>query len=398
MENKQNLLYRPTIPQDRNTQIDILRGFALFGVLLVNVFGYNSSFFDFSGFYQAFSDSLNTHIFQLLIAYAADKFIFIFSFLFGIGFAIMYSKYQNNENYFLGLYTRRLLALMVFGIIHIVFFWSGDILFTYSLLGMILLLSRKLSPKITLPLAIFLYSFPVIYIAIQSIYPSLPSALNSDSNIEMTKVISIYSQGSYRDIMTLRLYEFWAFRNINTIYYAPKVLSIFFFGKLFYQQRLLRIINTSPKIYLSLAVLLITVGNFLNTYTDAVVDNIAQSDSNPFYLAIYMGVYELTNLFLSFGYILIVLVLSRTKYIKNLLGPLKYIGRMALSNYLLQSLIFTTVMYSYGGGRFGSFEPRELVIMAVIVFIIQVFISRLWLRYFKYGPMEFLWRKLTYRT
>jgi len=121
--------FRPTDPEDRILQIDILRGFALFGVLLVNVFGYNSSFFDFSGFYKTFNDPLNTQVFNLVIGYGADKFIFLFSFLFGIGFSIMHLKYQSDEKHFFSLYLRRMLALMLFGAVHIVFFWAGDILF-----------------------------------------------------------------------------------------------------------------------------------------------------------------------------------------------------------------------------------------------------------------------------
>ena len=130
-------------PNERIVQIDILRGFALFGVLLVNVFGYNASLFDFSGFYHSFQDGLNSTIFNLVVGYAADKFIFIFSFLFGVSFSIMNHKYGHVERFFAKLWIRRMAALLSFGVVDILFFWPGDILLAYSLLGLTLYFFRS---------------------------------------------------------------------------------------------------------------------------------------------------------------------------------------------------------------------------------------------------------------
>ena len=389
--------FRPTSPDKRVEQIDILRGFALFGVLLVNVFGYNSSFFDFNGFYKTFNDPLNSTVFDLVIGFGADKFIFIFSFLFGIGFSIMYLKYRADERDFSRLYLRRLLGLMMFGIIHIIFFWAGDILFSYSLMGMILLLSRKLPSWLLLTLSVFFYFFPIIYIALESVFPFLPDALSPVTDIKMPEVIDIYSGGSYTEIFKLRLNEFFAFRNINLIYYAPKILSLFFLGFLFYKHKYLEKINASKGKYFVLFVILFSAGIMLNLFTDSVVNSLTDAESNPFYTAVYMGVFEVTNIFLGFGYILLILILSRVPVFKNILDPLKYVGRMALTNYLIQSVIFTTIMYSYGFGKFGNIQPRQLVVYAVVVFTAQVLISKVWLQKFRFGPSEWIWRKLTYR-
>ena len=391
-----NDIFRPTSPKERISQIDILRGFALFGVLLVNVFGYNSSFFDFSGFYKTFDDPLNSTVFNLVIGFGADKFIFIFSFLFGVGFSIMYLKYCADEKDFSRLYLRRLLVLMMFGIIHIVFFWAGDILFSYSLMGIVLLFSRKLRSGLLLFLSVFFYFFPIIYIALDSILPFLPSALSSVTGIKMPEVIDIYSGGSYLEILKLRINEYFAFRNINLIYYAPKVLSLFFLGYLFYKHKFLKRINSSKGKYFVVFVVLFSIGIVLNLFTDNIVNGLANPETNPFYTAIYMGVFEITNIFLGFGYILLILILSQVSIFKNILNPLKYVGRMALTNYLMQSVVFTTIMYSYGFGKFGTFQPWQLVIFAVVVFVIQIFISKIWLQNFRFGPLEWIWRKLTY--
>jgi len=388
--------FTPTNPKDRIEQIDILRGFALFGVLLVNVFGYNSSFFDFSGFYSQFTDSLNQTIFSLVVNYGADKFIGLFSILFGIGFSIMYSKQKENENAFLKLYFRRMLTLMGFGIIHIVFFWAGDILLIYALLGMILLLSRKINPQLLLIISVFMYFFPILYIALSVSFSFLPDALNSTSNFSSSLVKDIYSVGSFYEVFKLRLEEYFAFRYINLFYYVPKIISLFIFGYLFQSQNILTKINFSKSKYFILGIIFLIVGILLNTYTLNIVNSIVNTDTNPYYTTLYMGIFEITNVFLIFSYLLIILILSKTFILKTLLQPLKYVGRMSLTNYLTYSVVFTTIMYSYGFGMFGSFTPFELIIIAVIVFMVQIILCKMYLKRFRYGPLEFIWRKFTY--
>jgi len=301
LSNTSKNIFRPTVPKDRIEQIDELRGFALFGIFLVNVFGYNSSFFDFSGFYSVFVDSLNSSVYNIVIGFCADKFIFVFSFLFGIGFSIMYEKYQADEKHFHSLFLRRMFGLMIFGIIHITFFWAGDILLSYSLLGIILLFSRRLPSWSLLFLSIVIYFFPILYIALEAVFPVLPSALNSVTEITMPEVINTYSNGTYVEIFNLRMNEYFAFRNINLIYYAPKVLSLFFLGYLFYKHKLLDRINSSWANFFVLFIILFLVGIVLNIFTDDIVSSLANYDTNPFYTAIYMGVFEFTSVFLGFS-------------------------------------------------------------------------------------------------
>ena len=396
LKNPSKIIFSPTVPKERIEQIDILRGFALFGILLVNVFGFNSSFFDFSGFYNAFEDPLNSKVFNIVIGFGADKFIFIFSFLFGVGFSIMYEKYHADEKHFQNLFFRRMFGLMIFGLIHITFFWAGDILLSYSLMGIILLLFRRLSSGLLLFLSVVTYFFPILYIALEAVFPMLPSALSSVTDISMPEVVNTYSNGTYVEIFNLRMNEYLAFRNINLIYYAPKVLSAFFIGYLFYKHKLLERINSSQVNFFVLFLILFSIGLLLNIFTDNIVASLANADTNPFYTAIYMGVFEITNVFLGFSYILLILLLSKIMIFKSILSPLKYVGRMALTNYLMQTVIFTSIMYSYGFGMFGSFEPWQLVILAFVVFIIQAILSCLWLRYFRFGPLEWIWRKFTY--
>ncbi len=388
--------FSSTNPNDRIEQVDILRGFALFGVLLVNALGYNSSFFDFGSFYSAFTDNLNSSVYSFITSYGADKFIGLFSFLFGVGFSIMYQKNKNGESQFVFFYLRRLLILMAFGIIHIVFFWAGDILFTYSVIGMLLLSLRKLPSKLLLFISVFMYFFPILYIALNVSYPSMPNALSSTSSISIPEVIKIYSQGSYLDIFKLRLHEYFSFRNINLIYYAPKVISLFIFGYLFHKQIFFEKINSAKKAYFILATILLLLGIALNTCTMEISSSIIDMNKSPYATTIYMLIFEITNVILILSYILIILTLAKMRLFVYILKPLKYIGRMTLTNYLLYSIVFTTVMYDYGFGQFGSFQPWQLTVFAVLFFSIQIMLCKLWLQHFRFGPFEWLWRKLTY--
>ena len=137
-----------TQQKNRIKSLDVLRGFALFGIALVNVFGFNASFFDFGGFYNNLPDPVQQKFFHTFIGLTADKFIFLYSFLFGYGFFLQFNKYGSQGSEFTSYYRRRLLFLALFGMTHIFFLWAGDILLLYAIDGLILFLLRKISGKI----------------------------------------------------------------------------------------------------------------------------------------------------------------------------------------------------------------------------------------------------------
>ncbi len=386
----------PTQPKDRIIELDVLRGFALFGVLLVNVFGYNASFFDFSGFYAQFGDPLNSQVFSLIVNYAADKFIGLFSLLFGIGFFLQYQKLGDSEKGFFRFYMRRLGILFVFGLAHILFFWAGDILLSYSLMGILLLLSRKMPSGLLLPLAFFLYFSPVLYLAFRVHFPFLPDSLSSTADIALPEVKQIYASSAFPQIFALRVEEYLAFRYINLLYYAPKIIAFFLFGFLFGKLNVLSKMKNAMKLSLSAGVLLLSCGILMNTFTSDLVGILSGQPDDPYATAIYMGVYEITNLFLLTSYILLFMSALGSKAGLKVFGPLQYAGRLSLTNYILYSVLFTSLMYSYGFGKFMSFAPFELVLMAVLTFIALLFLCKLYLKHFRFGPLEWLWRKLTY--
>ncbi|MDD4141658.1 MAG: DUF418 domain-containing protein [Bacteroidales bacterium] len=384
----------PTLPQNRIEQIDILRGFALFGILIVNSLGYNASFFNWNGFYtEHFTGTVESTVFNIIVNFCSDKFIFMFSLLFGFGFAMMYEKYKEDEHFFVKLYTKRLLVLLAFGILHIFFFWAGDILLLYALGGFILLATRKLKSSTLLTLSIICYFFGIFYIALQARFPVLPDAASSTANIDFSQVIATYRDGTIWETIKLRLDEYYSFRNINIFYYLPKILALFLFGHWCHRRHVLQRINSNPMKSLCIAAIIFAVGFLINTRTQDILAALISPFSKYNYAA-YSAIFETNNILLGLSYAIAILALAKAPIFKYLLKPLKFAGRMALTNYILQSVIFTFIMYSWGLGRFATFSPSEMMILTLCVFGAELMFSVLWLRKYKYGPLEWLWRKL----
>ena len=389
--------FTPTLPVARILQIDILRGFALLGILMVNVFGYHASFYNFGGFYSQLSDPAQKEVFRWVIGLGADKFIFLFSLLFGFGFYLLYSKPHESEAVFSAFYSRRMAALALIGILHIVFFWAGDILLMYALLGFVLLGIRKWPTTALVLLSLFLYYFIGIYLLIKNVVPALPDPLSSTSNLSLENIVDVYSHGNYQEIMKLRLNEFVTFRNINLFYYAPKVMALFIAGYLFGKKQVVQKVFDLQKIFWIVALLFLATGLLFFFYGETWTAATMNPESAAF-MSFSMAVYETGNVFLGLSYFLLVLLISSTRFGLKILYPLGFAGKMSLTNYLLQSVVFTTLFYGYGFGFFGHTNPSDFVIWAVILFVIQVIASKIWLSYHRYGPVEWLWRKLSYRN
>lgn len=386
---------RPNKPAERIEQIDILRGVALLGILLVNVFGYHASFYHFGDFYRGLESAFQRSVYDWVVNLGSDKFILMFSILFGYGFWMLEKKFKDNHGDFRAFYLRRMIWLCVFGLLHVVFLWAGDILLIYGILGIVLLMLRKLKTRTLMILSVAFYFFTTFYLVLRIFVPALPDPMATLTNMPMQEIKDIYANGGFFKIMEYRINEYIVFRNINLLYYMPKVLGLFIFGYIAGRQKFLdRIyqkyteswVFTIASVIIGL-VLLLRLGQILNFLTPP--------DSKAV-MPVYIGLYEVGNIFLGLGYILIVLLLAKTTAGLKVLGSLKYVGRMALTNYLLQSLIFTTIFYGYGFGYFGNTNPSSFLVWALIAFVGQIIISKLWLMRYRFGPMEFIWRKLSY--
>lgn len=390
-----NVKLAPVQPAERIERIDILRGFALLGILMVNVFGYHASFYHFSAFYGGLENTLDSAIYHWMMNLGADKFIFLFSFLFGYSFWMLQGKFPEDDKGFTVFYFRRMLALGLIGLLHIILLWAGDILFIYSLLGLVLLLFSKFKNSTLISLAVIFYFFTAGLLALRVWFPYLPDPVTTLTALSMEDVAKGYTNGSFLDILWLRVNEYIIFRNINLLYYAPKILSLFIIGYVSGRLNILQIISQKQKKFSVITFVFLLIGLILTFKLEPVLLIFSNPDS-PFYMSVYIFIYESGNVFLGSGYLMLIILGANTNWGLLLLDPFKYAGRMALTNYLMQSLIFTTIFYGYGFGFFAQVRPWQFLLWGLLVFIIQVIFSKIWLTWFRFGPLEYIWRRLTY--
>lgn len=386
----------PTQLKNRIVSLDILRGFALLGIGLVNIFGFNASFFDFGGFYSQLPEPVQLKFYTVFISLTADKFIFIFSFLFGYGFFLQLKKSSTLNNKFKSLYTRRIVGLAFFGLVHILVLWAGDILLLYAIAATVLFLLRKLPDFGLLAVGIFFYLFISFWLLADHFLP-LPDALTSTCTSCLDQARDMYTNGSIFDCFLLRLKEYASFRYINLLYYLPKSTGIFIFGYLASRNQLHNYFKEQflKKVMISITILILAI---LFYFYSGKATSWIFSASSPYFFPVSMGLYELMNLLVALSYMLIILLLSSLSNNKILTNIFSYAGRMTLTNYLMQSVIYSIMMYGWGLGYFGSDRPLQFIWIPVFVFIFQAFLSYLWLKKHQHGPVEWLWRKWTYRN
>ncbi len=382
----------PTTANQRLKEIDIIRGFALFGVLLVNLtmidrtlFGSLTSFRALQG-----ADAAASFIIYFL---AQGKFYTIFSFLFGLGFFLFMDKPDPEKRTLL--FKRRLYALLLFGVMHLILVWYGDILHNYAICGFILLaVGRNKSFNYKRAIVILLVASTVI----MALTAGLSSVDTGDYDIETYSEAeaiaeNAYTQDSYMDMVLYRATGELPIVVLNLLFVTIKLIAIFFIGYLVGAKRVFHDIAAyypSIKRFCAFSgvAFALTIAGELALYT---------LSKEAYWIRVIVGLLnEAGTLVGALFYVTGLLCLLQTAFFKKLLSPLQYMGRMALTNYLTQTIVFTTFFFGYGFGYFGKLPMRLYPLLAISFYCLQLLISALWLKRFKFGPMEALWRKMTY--
>lgn len=378
--------------QERVSSIDILRGFALLGILLVNILGFNASFFDFGGFYNHLPDTHQQLFYQVYISLTADKFIFIFSFLFGYGMFMQTQKFQSRGADFRAFFIRRMWVLALFGIGHILFLWAGDILLLYAIAGFALLLLSILSTRWRILFAVFFYFFIGIWL-VAGVWLPLPNALSSTCTECLEKARIIYANGVYFECLQLRLQEYQAFRNINAFYYLPKIIGVSLLGYISSSYDLHQQIANHKQKWWLILIAIAGIGAVSYFGFEKIVDF-----KSPYANAIYMTAYEFMNVFVAGSYLLLIMLVASYPIAAKCLRPLALMGYMSLTNYIMQSIILSLIFYGWGWGLFGMENMKSLFAMALCIFVCQLIVNSIWFRFYKQGPLEKLWRYLSYKN
>jgi uncharacterized protein len=393
----------PVSLSERIEILDVLRGLAVGGILIGNMQW-------FSGYgMMPETLELQTPIYDqithfLVHFFIEGKFYSIFSFLFGFGFALQIARAEDRGDLEASLFKRRLLWLLIIGLLHAYLLWAGDILSIYALVGFVLILFRRKTNGSLITWACILLAVPIFTYILQYILFTLFAPPNLAASIDVMKIerwntaINTVSQSNFLQILTGYNKDYVIGRYMGLIFdmRLPKILAMFLLG--FYAYRLGVFQDLSANKVLIRRVLI--WGMSLGIIGNLVFAVLAGHETViPPTLAGIGGVitYAFGVPALALGIAALVATLWQKESWKNVLTFFAPVGRMALTNYLMQTVICVTIFYGYGFGQFGQFGALTATLIALSIFLVQIILSTLWLQYFAYGPMEWIWRQLTYQ-
>jgi len=385
----------PTDPKVRLGSVDAVRGFALFGVLLVNMYNFGADAPEWTGF-------LDSAFYLSMHSLLETKSLRLFSLLFGFGFALQLAGAMSRKSGFLWFYFRRLAILFVFGMAHALFF-DGDILMEYAMLGLILIAFRNVHRRILLVLAFVLLAvFPVGNLVRTESGDDLAAQWEDSLPLAELRVNHPYL-GSPTDVF--RENAFAIPPHIWSNLYGPEsslaIFSMFLLGLYIGRRRILH--DVAPHLPLIRRVFAWGVGigavsalaewSLTRKYGYAVFTESTASDGVRF-LGDMLFAYGSTSLALGYG-AGIVLLAQRPGW-QTALRPLQNLGKMALTAYLSSTLMFTTLFYGWGFGQLFLLGPALTTFYAVLFFVTLLLFCGWWLARFRFGPVEWLWRSLSY--
>lgn len=398
----------PVAAGERIATLDVLRGFALFGILTVNMAGFSWPM-EMMMMRQIFWETRPDAIADWAVRFLAEgKFYPLFAFLFGLGAAIQMERAETYGANFTARFCRRLLTLFGFGLAHALLVWEGDILVWYAAGGFLLLPFRKRKPRTLLIWAALCLLIPTLFILVfwvllagASLVPEIATGIQKElvaetdaSARQIEETIRVFSRGSYAEIFTERVRNL-VYMWLMGIFYVPGIFVMFLLGFYAGQRRLLQNVEANAGWLgrvLAWGLLIGLPANLIYTLGMAASD---LSDVRFGWLLsqVFVGIGGPAQ---SLAYAAAITLLLRRDRWKRWLCLIAAAGRMALSNYLLQSLVCTTIFYSYGLGLFGSMGRAAGLGLTVAIYALQVGLSVWWLNRFQLGPMEWLWRTLTY--
>ncbi|WP_285395488.1 DUF418 domain-containing protein [Lysinibacillus sp. fls2-241-R2A-57] len=380
---------KPTMLQERIATLDILRGISLLGILLVNMFAFYlpMPYIDLASWFTRPSDIVWQ---QNLDIYVQSSFYPLFAMLFGYGLAMQWQKAQSREQNFYTIGLRRLSILFVFGFLHAVLIWWGDILMTYAFCGIFLLLLLRLHPIWLLSIGIMINSvwqaFMLFIVGLVNFNTPVDEYLDITS---VEQAITAYGTGSWLDAFMQRLTDLSVQAGIGMWFAALfTVLPYMLIGAAASKWRLVERAKEFKWLWLSLAIAGLEIGIFIKSLPIMFTRTYFLD-----YLKVYIG-----GPILSVGYIGVIVLLCLLPVVPKLLSPFAKMGRMSLTMYILQSIIGTCLFYQFGFGWYGKVSVATGVLIAVSIIVVQMIVAEIWLAKWKQGPLEALWRKLTYKT
>jgi uncharacterized protein len=355
----------PVAPEERSLTLDILRGFCLLGILFMNITTFVGFWFKPFGFEL---DDLGYQVDYWTELLATSSFRPSLALLFGLGFALQLRRNPNA----IGRFSSRLLVLLAFGLIHGFGIWYGDILTEYAVVGFLLIPFAKRSNVTVLIWAVGIFlAFPFL----AGVTATLSRPLDN------TVIAYTFANGTWLEVLRTNAL---VFRNALAvaIEYMPQTISCFLLGLWLGRVGALE----RPQNHRGFLVGALAVTSLLAWW--GYRQNM--TDYNFFFDQFF------SSPTLGFAYIAALALLVSFSFFQKVFYFFSYTGRMPLTTYLTASVVLGLLFYGYGLGWYGQFQSGQWVYVAVILYASQVVYSWLWLKFFRVGPLEWLWRSLTY--
>ena len=390
---------QPIDLKNRIHTLDLLRGFAVLGILIMNI----TSFSQISIAYMnpkigGGLEGYNQYFHAFNYIFADTRFMSIFSILFGAGVVLFTQRIEAKGKRVNALHYKRMFWLLIFGLIHAYFIWAGDILVTYAICGILVFFFRKKSIQKLFILAVILFLVPISFNFMT--YYGMPAVeLEStfaffDPSAEEIASQTKAMRGSYLKQMPLRVDDAIQIQTIGFIIEMFwRSCAMMFLGMILYRKGILSA-EKSTVYYKKFM--------WVGFIPGLILSGIGLSQSYDFewnaaYIMNIGANYKfVSGLFMALGYIGLVIWCYKKGILKKFQNRLQATGRMAFTNYIGMSVICTLIFNGHGLGLFGMFDRLQQFLIVISVWVLILILSPLVLKNYRFGPLEWLWRKLTY--
>lgn len=386
---------------ERIDALDVLRGFALLGILSVNIGAFSmpsAAYFDPTAYGDL--SGINGLVWGIVHLFADLKFMAIFAMLFGAGIVLMSERLEASGSSAAGTHYRRMFWLIVFGLLHAHLLWYGDILYWYGMCGLIVYLFRKRSPTTLILAGILLLAVSSAFMLLGGLsadqWPpearqSIVSDLKPSEEVKAAEIAAY--QAGWLEQMDKRVPASLEMQTATFLAWAFwRVSGLMLLGMALFKLRILTAERSRRTYWILIAIALI---GGLPLVASGISYNFAIDWKAPDFFLIGLQFNYWGSILVSLGWIGAILLICKSG-VTRLTRPLAAVGRTAFSNYILQTLICTTIFYGHGLGLFGTLERLAQLALVMVIWVFQVTLSSFWLRHFRCGPLEWLWRSLVY--
>jgi uncharacterized protein len=458
--------FAPVRADERIHALDIVRGFALIGIFLMNVEWFTRPIALLGSGVDTSLTGVDHAASWLIYTFVQGKFWTLFSLLFGMGFAVMLGRAETAQRPFVLPYVRRLLALMLFGAAHFTLLWTGDILHNYAVTAALLLLIVTKSWKAWLatlvclalvgaamhfygadPRPMLFTGIVMLFVAVLMVRlnrgtiasywrigvllfsmvfvtqllmlgfstafpdsrhpPTVQEARVQDQEVadnvnaherEIAEQTRVGTSATYGESVRARTEKFVGDDLPGAARLSALALPMFLIGFWFVRAGVMADWRRHLPLFHRLAAWTLPIGLAMTLYSVWLRASFVPGASDDPVSWLARILFGWAMLPLSLGYFALMMSLIGTRVGERMLSPLRFAGQMALTNYIGATIAGTLYFSGYGLGHWGQVGRAGQVVFVAVVFAVQLMLSMIWLKFFRYGPLEWLWRAITYWT